>query len=41
MLNQVKIFSLILEARAFFPLDFLNVITGAKFTLNIASYILS
>ena len=39
MVNQVQIFLLLLLTRAYIPLDLQNIITGAKFTLNIASYI--
>ena len=39
MINQAQLFFLILLTKAFIPLDVQNVITGAKFALNIASYI--
>ena len=39
MVNQVQMFLLLLLTRAYIPLDLQNIITGAKFTLNIASYI--
>ena len=39
MVNQAQIFLLLLLTRAYIPLDLQNIITGAKFTLNIASYI--
>ena len=39
MINQVQMFLLLLLTRAYIPLDLQNIITGAKFTLNIASYI--
>ena len=39
MLNQAQLFFLILLTRASIPLDVQNVITSAKFSLNIASYI--
>ena len=39
MINQAQIFLLLLLTRAYIPLDLQNIITGAKFTLNISSYI--
>ena len=39
MINQAQLFFLILLTRATIPIDVQNVITGSKFTLNIASYI--
>ena len=39
MVNQAQIFLLLLLTRAYIPLDLQNIITGTKFTLNIASYI--
>ena len=39
MVNQVQLFFLLLLTRAFIPIDVQNVITGAKFALNIAPYI--
>ena len=39
MVNQVQIFLLLLLTRAYIPIDLQNIITGTKFSLNIASYI--
>ena len=39
MINQAQLFFLILLTRASIPIDVQNVITGSKFTLNVASYI--
>ena len=38
MINQAQLLLLLLLTRAFIPLDVQNVILGAKFSLNIASY---
>ena len=38
-INQVQLFFLLFLTRAFIPIDIQNVITGGKFSLNIASYI--
>ena len=39
MINQAQLFFLIILTRATIPIDVQNVITGSKFTLNIASLI--
>ena len=39
MINQAQLFFLMLLTRAHIPIDVQNVITGSKFTLNVASYI--
>ena len=38
MINHAQMLLLLLITRAFIPLDIQNVILGAKFTLNVASY---
>ena len=38
MINQIQLFFLLFLTRAFIPFDVQNVITGSKFTLNIAPY---
>ena len=39
MVNQMQLFLLLLLTRAFIPPDVKNIITGVKFTINIAPYI--